>query len=458
MECFKVFANEIEGRIDPYYHSKIFKENEKQIKSSKFGIKTLKQISKKIVDGPFGSQLKVEEYVSEGIPLIRVKNIKNEELQEEGFVYITREKQNQLKRSKVKPNDVILTKAGSIGNACLFPTHLKEANITSHLAKIEVKDEINPIYLCKYLNTKFGQLQIFREGNKTTRPELNLSEVSSILIILPPIDIQNKIVQLMDDAYKIKKQNEAEAKQLLNSINDYVLDELGIKLPELKDKMTYCVTSEEIKDNRIDAYYFQPKFDEVEKAIKKGKFGVKKLKDFIRVNAKLENIKNYAEINYVDLASINKNFGTIQEINKLTSKEAPSRARQKLEKGDLLLSSLSGSLKSIAVFDKSESNFIASTGFYIIKNSNSYNNYYLFALFRSFLYQLLLHRETTGAIMSSINKGQLNKLKIPLPPLSVQNKIAEEVKKRMQKAEQLQKEAKENLEKAKQEVEKIVLE
>jgi len=51
----------------------------------------------------------------------------------------------------------------------------------------------------------------------------------------------------------------------------------------------------------------------------------------------------------------------------------------------------------------------------------------------------------------------LENVKIPLPPLSVQNKIADEVKKRMQKAEQLQKEAKEELEKAKLEVEKIIL-
>ena len=49
------------------------------------------------------------------------------------------------------------------------------------------------------------------------------------------------------------------------------------------------------------------------------------------------------------------------------------------------------------------------------------------------------------------------KVKIPIPPLPIQNKIAEEVKKRMQKAEQLQKEAKEELEKAKLEVEKIIL-
>ena len=59
---------------------------------------------------------------------------------------------------------------------------------------------------------------------------------------------------------------------------------------------------------------------------------------------------------------------------------------------------------------------------------------------------------------SGVNVGILKTVKFPLPPLEIQNKIAEEVKRRMKKAEDLQKEAKEELEKAKREVEKIILE
>jgi len=56
-----------------------------------------------------------------------------------------------------------VTKAGSIGNAAVFPLELKEGNITSHLAKIAVNHkEINPYYLCTYLNSKYGVSQIFR--------------------------------------------------------------------------------------------------------------------------------------------------------------------------------------------------------------------------------------------------------------------------------------------------------
>lgn len=58
---------------------------------------------------------------------------------------------------------------------------------------------------------------------------------------------------------------------------------------------------------------------------------------------------------------------------------------------------------------------------------------------------------------SGVNGDLLKTVKFPLPPIAIQNKIAEEVKNRRQKVEQLQKEAKEELEKAKQEVERIIL-
>ena len=70
---------------------------------------------------------------------------------------------------------------------------------------------------------------------------------------------------------------------------------------------------------------------------------------------------------------------------------------------------------------------------------------------------MLIEREKIGAIQGNITIGTIENFKISLPPLSIQNKIATEVKRRIQKAEQLQKEAKEILEKAKQEVERIIL-
>ena len=81
-----------------------------------------------VVDGPFGTQLHVSDYVKSGIPLIRIKNILwNNEFNFNDLVYITEEKFQELKRSSIYPNDILLAKTGAtIGKLCLFPSEFKK--------------------------------------------------------------------------------------------------------------------------------------------------------------------------------------------------------------------------------------------------------------------------------------------------------------------------------------------
>ena len=86
---------------------------EGKLNNGAFPVRRVADICEKIVDGPFGSNLKVEEYQETGIPLIRVSNVRSGVV-EGDFVFISEEKQVELKRSRVLPNDVLLTKAGAI--------------------------------------------------------------------------------------------------------------------------------------------------------------------------------------------------------------------------------------------------------------------------------------------------------------------------------------------------------
>jgi type I restriction enzyme M protein len=272
--CFAIERGEVEGRLNPRFYSPEYFALIHKLKISKYPIKKLKDIAVRLVDGPFGSQLKVIEYVNDGIPLIRVKDIKNGSIDINGLVYITHAKQEQLKRSRVNPGDVLVTKAGSVGNAAVFPLELKEGNITSHLAKIELNHkEVNPYYLCTYLNSKHGVSQIFRWGYKSTRPELNLEEVGEILIAVPPLEIQEKIASMMEEAYKVKKKKELEAEKHLNSIEEYVSEELGIKVQEMEEKRlrVFGVTARILKGGRLDPFYYEPRFKAIDEALRKGK-------------------------------------------------------------------------------------------------------------------------------------------------------------------------------------------
>jgi len=453
MECFSVMSKEVEGRIDPFYYRLEFI---RLLKKIKFKIKTLGEIGS-VFDGPFGSNLKNEEYVKKGIPLLRVQNIKEGKLFIDNVVFISESKNKELKRSEVNYGDIVITKTGWLGNATIIPKGIK-ANIRADLAGVRIKDtEIIGKYLAIFIDGNIGKKLCSRLNSGSTRERIVIENMRKLPVPLPPKPIQEKIIQLMEEVYKDKKQKEIEAEKLLDSIDDYVLDKLGIKMPNSEDKMCFVADLEDVAGRRIDAYYHQPKFEDVKKTMGNSKYLLKKVGKILEINSKLENIKDYKEINYVDLSSINKSLGIISKTKKIPSNKAPSRARQKILKGDLLISSLAGSLKSIAVVNLEGDNNVASTGFFIIKKSEDYNNNYFFALFRTSFYQRLLYRETAGAIMSSINKEKLEQIKIPLPPIQIQNKIAEEVRKRLKKAEQLQKEAKEEINLAKQKVEEIIL-
>ncbi|WP_223810866.1 restriction endonuclease subunit S domain-containing protein [Geobacillus zalihae] len=68
-----------------------------------------------IVDGPFGSALKVKDYVDDGIPVLQGKNISNFQFNFSDIRYITPQKAQELIRSKVEVGDILFVKIGSIG-------------------------------------------------------------------------------------------------------------------------------------------------------------------------------------------------------------------------------------------------------------------------------------------------------------------------------------------------------
>ncbi|MBI4721828.1 MAG: restriction endonuclease subunit S [Candidatus Stahlbacteria bacterium] len=375
--------------------------------------------------------------------------------------YIKKEFHDKLNRSAIKPKDVLLAVVGAtLGVVGYVPDDIKEGNINQNVVRIRVKDkEVNPKFLAIILSSKTGQTLIIRNSTIQTQAYINNSQLGNIRLPISSLEVQNKIVALMDNAYNQKKQKESEAQQLLDSIDDYVLDELGIKLPELKDEMTYIVNSDTVEHKRIDAYYYQPKFEEVEKAIKNGKFEVMELKEFItkiHYGASVKNEYVNEGIPLLRIQNLKENKVDLRDVVKLPETMKKEIGTAFVNEGDLLISR-SGTVGVVSVVPKEADGF--AFGSFMIKFclNDKINKYYVSIWLNSRLQKLLTEREKIGAIQGNITIGTIESFKIPLPPLAVQNKIADEVKNRMQKAEQLQESAKEELEKAKQEVEKIVL-
>lgn len=157
-----------------------------------------------------------------------------------------------------------------------------------------------------------------------------------------------------------------------------------------------------------------------------GKWKMMRLGD-VCLNTDNENPTLYdQEIVYIDISSIDSTRKKITSYNTIPSKEAPSRARQKVFMGDILVSTVRPNLNAVAVVDTKANNMIASTGFCVLRPDKKHIiGKYLFEYVKSPDFINSMSQQASGASYPAVtNKIVLNEY-IPLPPLNVQQKIAD---------------------------------
>ena len=148
-----------------------------------------------MVDGPFGSSVNTsEDYVDEGIPVIRTVNITNNGFSPDNLKFMRQKKFEQLKRHSVKPGDVLFSKVGTIGNACLLPSYISEAILsTTGSCKISVdQDRIEGDYLV--LMFRLMNQTLMEMANSNVQPFLNMNNIKNLKISLPSIEEQKNIL------------------------------------------------------------------------------------------------------------------------------------------------------------------------------------------------------------------------------------------------------------------------
>jgi restriction endonuclease S subunit len=461
-QIFTIWSDEIEGRIDPHFYSPEFAELENIFIDGKYEVKTFKDIAEKIASGatPLSGG---DAYTNkaDGIPFVRSGNINaNKIIDFDKLLYIKKEiHEKKLKSSQLEKGDILIAIVGAtIGQVSLYDYN-REANINQAIALVRVKENINPEYVKEYLLCSVGQNQLNKIKRPVARANINLDEIGSIKIPLPPIPIQNKIVSIMSKAYEEKKGKEIKAGEILNSVDDFVLKESGIKMPEIKKEMVFEVWSDEVENGRIDAEYSQPYLEEVERSINNGKYKTEKLKKYItKIHYGASTSNAYVDdgiplLRILNLKPNNLNLSKVVYLPESFRKELGNAF---VKTGDLLISR-SGTVGTVVVIPKEADGF--AFGSFMIKFclNNEINKKFVSIWLNNKLNKILTEREKIGAIQGNITIGTIENFKIPIPPLNIQKKIAEKIELYYYQAKTLKKEAKEVLENAKGEVEKMIL-
>ena len=128
---------------------------------------------------------------------------------------------------------------------------------------------------------------------------------------------------------------------------------------------------------------------------------------------------------YIDIDSIENETGVIKRAKTIVGKDAPSRARRVIHYNDVLMSTVRPYLKAFAIVPKEYDDQICSTGFAVLSSKGKIlPSYLLYILFSRFVISQC-NKMMVGAQYPALNISQVKRLKLPLPPLSEQKKIAE---------------------------------
>ncbi len=193
-------AHVLVERILPSLYYGIFISSDNS-EFDEFAVVDILQPQDGIRTGPFGTQLKVHELVEEGNPVYGIENVLPNKFIPKATKFITNKKFEQLKRYAVAPGDVLLTRMGTVGRACVVSNDIpNQAIISYHLFRLRpfVKRCL-PDFLAATLNYSpfvAHQLQNFAYG--AVMSGLNADTVRSIKILLPPIETQQSFVRVVE--------------------------------------------------------------------------------------------------------------------------------------------------------------------------------------------------------------------------------------------------------------------
>ena len=430
---YKTVRENSDFRVDAeYYHPTALRIHQK-IKSRN-GVSFFDMI-KSISSGQNLPQSKHGQY-----KFIRTQNIRPILIDDSGM-----SQTDDLESLKpTKEGELLFVRVGEgVGNSSVVTKCYSGNAISDNVLRLKIEG-INPFFCSAFFNSKHGQDYFRRVFKGTARSLISQENFRDILIPLFNDGFQKTIQNLIEES-----QSQAEISKHLYSQAEYILlFELGLLGWEPKHELTFVKNFSTTQGaERFDAEYFQPQYEDTIEAVKRYNGGFDELGNMVKIKTKNYTPKDPEQYKYIELANISSN-GEITGYTEDFGSELPSRARRRVQKGDLIVSSIEGSLNSIALITEGWENALCSTGFFTL-DPNEINSETLLVLLKTKVGQLQLKKGCRGTILTAVGKEELSKVILP----QINAEIQKDVKRKISKMYETKKLSNELLEIAKQGVE-----
>jgi type I restriction enzyme S subunit len=170
------------------------------------------------------------KWVDKGVPFLRSECVTDDGFNEKGIAFISVQAHDAMERSKVIPNDILISITGNVGRVAVFPKIFKEGNINQHIARVRVNksDFADRVFIYYQLVQPSQRHNYNNIVTGAAYPQLSLKQIRETKILLPPLPTQRRIASILS-AYDDLIENNLKRIKLLEELAQRTYEEWFVK-------------------------------------------------------------------------------------------------------------------------------------------------------------------------------------------------------------------------------------
>lgn len=367
----------------------------------------------------------------------------------EDMIYISEDLGNSLKRTQVTSGDIVISQRGSLGQCAVVDDSFEKMNISANIIAIKNIQESSATFIRDYLLSNLGQTLLERNVSGQVQQKITTQDIADILI---PIGCnENNLSKKITTAYGYYRNKIKQSEGLLSGMSKHLFDVLKMKKINYEERLCCAIKlTNIIEDQTFSAEYYHPERMAALHLLKSNtNISAHKLSDVVVFHRDITSSEN--STNYLGLASVESQTGELSGVQE----EATGQAFI-YEKGDILYGRLRPYLNKVIV---AENSGICSTEFHVMRvtDTSIVLPEYVAAILRSDLTLSQTKHMMTGNTHPRISNDDVQNLYVPVPHITVQKKIVDELKDHRMEARRLRVEAEQEWQAAKEQFEKELL-
>lgn len=361
----------------------------------------------------------------DGIPIVRVNNIGAESLDISDVLRISPEIEEKYQRTRLKGGEILLTVVGTAGRVAVAPPTFAGWNVARAIAVIRPRHDVGADWLKIWLESTAAQAYLDARANTTVQKTLNLKDVRSLPVPLPPDEIRqgilSAILPLENRIRILREQNETLEAMARTIFKSWFVDFDPVRAkaegrePEGMDATTAALFPSECQDSELGPI---PQ-----------RWSVGTLSNYVSLNPESWSKSTRPEqIDYVDLA--NTKWGRIEAITPFSREEAPSRAQRVLRTGDTIIGTVRPGNGSYALISKD--GLTGSTGFAVLRPKETHLSVFVYLCSTAKDNIEVLANLADGGAYPAVRPEVVSSKRIVHPPDAIQRQFSEVVTSLMQ--------------------------